>query len=32
MNLPFRFYVSVLTVAALSGCATQGKPPPSISL
>jgi len=30
---PFlRFYASVLTLAALSGCATQGKPPPVISL
>ena len=32
MNLPFRFYAFVLTLAALSGCATQGKPPPTISL
>jgi len=32
MNTPLRFYVSALTLAALSGCATQGKPPPVISL
>ncbi|VFR49693.1 Conjugative transfer protein TrbG [plant metagenome] len=32
MNLPFRFYVLPLMLLALSGCATQGKPPPSISL
>jgi len=32
MNLPFRFYAFVLMLAALSGCASQGKPPPSISL
>ncbi|WP_186130477.1 MULTISPECIES: P-type conjugative transfer protein TrbG [Pseudomonadota] len=32
MNLPFRFYAFVLTIVALSGCASQGKPPPSISL
>ncbi|XAH26006.1 P-type conjugative transfer protein TrbG [Xylophilus sp. GW821-FHT01B05] len=32
MNLPFRFYAFVLMFAALSGCASQGKPPPSISL
>ncbi|MBB4731251.1 P-type conjugative transfer protein TrbG [Xanthomonas arboricola] len=32
MNLPFRFYVLPLLSLALSGCATQGKPPPTISL
>ena len=32
MNPSFRFYASVLTLAALAGCATQGKPPPRISL
>ncbi|MGE1003705.1 P-type conjugative transfer protein TrbG [Ralstonia pseudosolanacearum] len=32
MNLPFRFYAFVLTLAALSGCATHGTPPPLISL
>jgi P-type conjugative transfer protein TrbG len=32
MNLSFRFYAFALTLAALSGCASQGKPPPSISL
>ncbi|ETD53983.1 P-type conjugative transfer protein TrbG [Pseudomonas aeruginosa] len=32
MNLPFHFYVLPLMLLALSGCATQGKPPPSISL
>ncbi|MDI3954765.1 P-type conjugative transfer protein TrbG [Pseudomonas aeruginosa] len=32
MNLPFRFYVLSLLLLALSGCATQGKPPPTISL
>jgi type IV secretion system protein VirB9 len=32
MNLPFRFYAFVLMLAALSGCASQGKPPPTISL
>ncbi|ELO0670946.1 P-type conjugative transfer protein TrbG [Pseudomonas aeruginosa] len=32
MNLPFRFYAFVLMFAALSGCASQGKPPPTISL
>ena len=32
MNPSFRIYTSVLTLAALAGCATQGKPPPSISL
>ena len=32
MSQSFRFYAFVLTVAALSGCASQGKPPPSISL
>ncbi len=31
MNLPFRFYAFVLMLAALSGCASQGKPPPTIS-
>ena len=32
MNPSFRIYASVLTLAALAGCATHGKPPPSISL
>jgi len=32
MSQSFRFYAFVLTVATLSGCASQGKPPPSISL
>src|SRR3546814_4109638 len=36
MNVPFRFYAFVLTLAAttssLLGCASQGKPPPTISL
>lgn len=32
MNLPFRFYAFVLTIVVLSGCASQGKPPPTISL
>jgi type IV secretion system protein VirB9 len=36
MNLPFRFYAFVLTLAAttssLLGCASHGKPPPRISL
>ena len=32
MNLPFRFYALPLMLLALAGCATQGKPPPSISL
>ncbi|WEE77597.1 P-type conjugative transfer protein TrbG [Comamonas testosteroni] len=32
MNVPFRFCASMLTFAALAGCATQGKPPPAISL
>ncbi|WP_099588594.1 MULTISPECIES: P-type conjugative transfer protein TrbG [Gammaproteobacteria] len=32
MNLPFRFYILPLMLLALSGCATQGKPPPPISL
>ncbi len=32
MNLPFRFYALPLLLFALSGCATQGKPPPTISL
>ncbi|PBM85978.1 P-type conjugative transfer protein TrbG [Pseudomonas aeruginosa] len=32
MSRSFRFYAFVLTVATLSGCASQGKPPPSISL
>ncbi|MFU7418166.1 P-type conjugative transfer protein TrbG [Ectopseudomonas oleovorans] len=32
MNLSFRFYAVVLVLAALSGCASQGKPPPAISL
>ncbi len=32
MNVPFRFYAFVLMFAALSGCASQGKPPPTILL
>ncbi|MDP8607883.1 P-type conjugative transfer protein TrbG [Serratia marcescens] len=32
MNLPFRFYALPLILLAVSGCASQGKPPPSISL
>ncbi|HGS7887180.1 TPA: P-type conjugative transfer protein TrbG [Pseudomonas aeruginosa] len=36
MNLPFRFYPFLLMLAATSlsllGCASQGKPPPTISL
>ncbi len=32
MNVPFRFYAFVLMFAALSGCASQSKPPPTISL
>lgn len=32
MNLPFRFYALPLILLVLSGCASQGKPPPSISL
>jgi len=32
MNIPLRFCVSALTLAALSGCATRGTPPPVISL
>jgi len=32
MKPSLRFYASVLTLAALSGCATQGKQPPVISL
>lgn len=32
MNLSFRFYVFVVTLAVLSGCAIHGKPPPRISL
>lgn len=32
MNLPFRFYALPLLLFSLSGCATQGKPPPTISL
>jgi len=31
-NTSLRFYAFVLMLAALSGCATQGKPPPVISL
>jgi len=31
-NTSLRFYAFVLTLAALSGCATQSKPPPIISL
>ncbi|HEN8477020.1 TPA: P-type conjugative transfer protein TrbG [Pseudomonas aeruginosa] len=32
MNLPFRFYALPLLLLALVGCASQGKPPPRISL
>jgi len=32
MNTPLRFYVSIAMLVTLSGCATQGKPPPVISL
>jgi len=32
MNTPLRFYVSIAMLVALAGCATQGKPPPVISL
>ena len=32
MNLPFRFYALPLMLLVLAGCATQGKPPPAISL
>jgi len=32
MNLSFRLYALPLMLAALAGCATQGKPPPTISL
>ena len=32
MNLPFRFYALPLFLLALAGCASQGKPPPTISL
>ncbi|WP_186097857.1 P-type conjugative transfer protein TrbG [Burkholderia gladioli] len=32
MNLPFRFYALPLMLLVLAGCATQGKPPPTISL
>jgi len=32
MNVPFRLCASVLTLASLAGCATQGNAPPSISL
>ncbi len=32
MNQSFRFYAFVLALAVLSGCATQGTPPPVISL
>ncbi|TBU94614.1 P-type conjugative transfer protein TrbG [Phytopseudomonas dryadis] len=32
MNLPFHLYVFPLMLLALAGCATQGKPPPTISL
>jgi type IV secretion system protein VirB9 len=32
MNLSFRSYAFAATLALLSGCATQGKPPPRISL
>jgi len=32
MNTPLRFYVSIAMLVALAGCATQGKPPPIISL
>ncbi len=32
MNLSFRFFALPLMLAALAGCATQGRPPPVISL
>ncbi|MDN7669578.1 P-type conjugative transfer protein TrbG [Burkholderia vietnamiensis] len=32
MNVPFRFYALPLILLALSGCASQGKPSPTISL
>ena len=32
MNLPFRFYALPSILLALAGCASQGKPPPVISL
>jgi len=32
MNLPFRIYALPLMLLVLAGCATQGKPPPTISL
>lgn len=32
MNLSFRFYALPLMLLVLAGCATQGKPPPTISL
>ncbi|SUH13501.1 Uncharacterised protein [Salmonella enterica subsp. enterica] len=32
MNLSFRFHALPLMLVALAGCATQGKPPPTISL
>ncbi|MEN1599985.1 P-type conjugative transfer protein TrbG, partial [Pseudomonas aeruginosa] len=32
MKLRFCLYVFPLTLLALAGCASQGKPPPSISL
>jgi len=32
MNLPFRFHALPLILLALAGCASQGKPPPTISL
>ncbi len=32
MNLSFRSYAFATTLVVLSGCATQGKPPPRISL
>lgn len=32
MNVPFRFYALPLMLLVLAGCATQGKPPPTISL
>ncbi|SFD97323.1 P-type conjugative transfer protein TrbG [Paracidovorax konjaci] len=32
MNLPFRFYALPSILLALAGCASHGKPPPSISL
>ncbi len=32
MTSPIRFYVFPVLLLALAGCATQGKPPPSISL